>query len=636
MAHGIERVARWCALFVMVLLPGLAAGQTLFKHPPSGSIYKDFSRAMMTYSLWRVTDPNTQRADAQANLPNATISLTIDDLSGATRAEAIIDLWGGHWGTTGKQIRFNGNSWINIPELDAPPTDGQCYSTSVTMVVDVPLAHLREGSNTFQGTNAGQTCYSFDWGQHGQFGIIVRVYYGSSKAHPTGSITSPTTGSTIGEYPEIAVSASGGAGVNRVDVIGYYNGYDIDGDGIYQDWQYNYHRLKAETGTDIHNHIGTDVSSPYRVSWNTDLVPDQTSGSVKLVARIRDANGVWYVTPEITGITLRRTNASVKMYKASSVPERFAVRSGRDTRTCTINIPSGDNPSSRTSAKVLFTTWNGTNKQALEGETGYLRLGSWTVPKPYGADEHWKFDAVTIPGSVTLAGGNNTFTIYSNSSGFGISMQWPGPAVLVRYGEAPVPIQLAEFTAVPASFGMVQLAWKTISETNNFGFEVERSAGTAENFAVIPNSFIPGQGTTVIPHEYAYIDSGVTPGVWFYRLKQTDLDGTVNYTEPREVKVEAVTGVADGTLPKEFELEQNSPNPFNPSTSIGFSIPVAGFVSLKVYSSLGAEIATIVEGVRVAGRHQVTFNAAGLPSGVYFYRLQALGVSATKKLMLIR
>jgi hypothetical protein len=55
-----------------------------------------------------------------------------------------------------------------------------------------------------------------------------------------------------------------------------------------------------------------------------------------------------------------------------------------------------------------------------------------------------------------------------------------------------------------------------------------------------------------------------------------------------------------------------------------------------VYSSLGAEIATIVEGVRVAGRHQVTFNAAGLPSGVYFYRLQALGVSATKKLMLIR
>ena len=182
------------ALLILWIVPFLATagiGQTLFRHPPAGSIYRDYSRAMLPYADWRVTDPGTQRPDAQANLPNAVLPLSIADLQGATRAEAIIDLWGGHWGTTGKKIRFNNKAWIPIPEVATTPTSGECYSTSVMITVDVPIGDLKEGTNTFEGTNTGQTCYSFDWGQHGQFGIIVRVYYDASKPHPTGSITSP-------------------------------------------------------------------------------------------------------------------------------------------------------------------------------------------------------------------------------------------------------------------------------------------------------------------------------------------------------------------------------------------------------------------------------------------------------------
>jgi hypothetical protein len=243
-------------------------------------VYRDYSRAMILYADWRVTDPGTQRPDAQANLPNAVLTLPIADLQGAIRAEAIIDLWGGHWGTTGKKIRFNGKTWIPIPELATTPTNGECYSTSVGMTLDVPLADLKEGTNTFEGTNTGQTCYDFDWGQHGQFGIIVRVYYDASKPHPLGSITSPLNDDLLAENPTVVVQASGTPAVDRVEVVAYYDGYDTDGDGIYQDWQYNYHRLKTETSMGIHDHVGTALTAPYALTWNTALVPNQAEGSV--------------------------------------------------------------------------------------------------------------------------------------------------------------------------------------------------------------------------------------------------------------------------------------------------------------------------------------------------------------------
>jgi hypothetical protein len=89
-------------------------------------------------------------------------------------------------------------------------------------------------------------------------------------------------------------------------------------------------------------------------------------------------------------------------------------------------------------------------------------------------------------------------------------------------------------------------------------------------------------------------------------------------------------------LPSCFTLEQNYPNPFNPSTTISFSLPTQFFVSLKVFDLIGREIITIVSEELSAGTYTRQWNATGIPSGVYFYHLQAGSFSETKKLILLR
>ncbi|MCU0644381.1 MAG: T9SS type A sorting domain-containing protein, partial [bacterium] len=85
-----------------------------------------------------------------------------------------------------------------------------------------------------------------------------------------------------------------------------------------------------------------------------------------------------------------------------------------------------------------------------------------------------------------------------------------------------------------------------------------------------------------------------------------------------------------------FELRQNYPNPFNPTTTIEFAIPKSAFVTLNIYNLLGEEIATLVAEQRTAGIHRVNWDAKGLASGVYLYRLEAGEFVRTKKLILMR
>jgi hypothetical protein len=89
-------------------------------------------------------------------------------------------------------------------------------------------------------------------------------------------------------------------------------------------------------------------------------------------------------------------------------------------------------------------------------------------------------------------------------------------------------------------------------------------------------------------------------------------------------------------LPREFALNQNFPNPFNPSTTLSYDIPIATVVRLSVFDILGREVALVVEEPQDPGSYKVTFNATRLASGVYFCRLQAAGTALTRRLLLVR
>ena len=200
---------------------------------------------------------------------------------------------------------------------------------------------------------------------------------------------------------------------------------------------------------------------------------------------------------------------------------------------------------------------------------------------------------------------------------------WDIDDVILEY---TVPVELTSFTASPLN-DEVGLKWTTATETNNRGFEIERTTANSKTQTWEKIGYLAGFGTTTEPKLYSFVDTKLDAGSYTYRLKQVDFDGT--YTYSNEVNVDVET-------PLHYTLEQNYPNPFNPSTTIKYSISEDGFVKLGVFNMLGEEIVSMVNNVQKAGRYQVAFDASNLASGVYLYRLETQNYLSIKKMLLIK
>lgn len=189
----------------------------------------------------------------------------------------------------------------------------------------------------------------------------------------------------------------------------------------------------------------------------------------------------------------------------------------------------------------------------------------------------------------------------------------------------PLPVELTSFNAAMRN-GLVDLKWETATEVNNYGFEVERKTASADWSKI---GFVEGHGSTNSPKYYSYSDKPEGTGKIAYRLKQIDNDGQFEYSPEVEVLVD--------NLPNGFVLEQNYPNPFNPETSIRFALKEDTKATLKVYNSLGAEIATLFDGTAEAGRYyDVKFGGSELASGFYIYKLVAGEYVSVKKMLLMK
>jgi len=191
-----------------------------------------------------------------------------------------------------------------------------------------------------------------------------------------------------------------------------------------------------------------------------------------------------------------------------------------------------------------------------------------------------------------------------------------------------VPVEFTTFTA-EQNEETIALTWETATETNNKGFSVERKSSFAQTENEwIEIGFVEGNGTTSETSKYSFVDNSPLFGVQEYRLKQVDYDGTFDYSDVVEVNFNA---------PLTFELEQNHPNPFNPSTQISYSLPFGGEVNLEVYDMLGNKVATLVNGFKPAGKHTVEFKRNDrLASGIYIYALKVGEYFESKKMMLLK
>lgn len=188
-----------------------------------------------------------------------------------------------------------------------------------------------------------------------------------------------------------------------------------------------------------------------------------------------------------------------------------------------------------------------------------------------------------------------------------------------------MPVELSLFTAIPQS-NDVLLNWITASETNNLGFDIERRS-VNNNTGWQKIGFVAGKGTTTERSSYSFTDVNPVEGKSFYRLRQTDFDGSVKIFNAVEV---------DFSIVKEYSLSQNFPNPFNPETEISFALAKYDNVTLKIYNILGSEVATLVNDFMEAGKHTIKFNASALTSGVYLYTIKSGNFTATRKMVLMK
>jgi hypothetical protein len=196
-------------------------------------------------------------------------------------------------------------------------------------------------------------------------------------------------------------------------------------------------------------------------------------------------------------------------------------------------------------------------------------------------------------------------------------------------GNTALPVELSSFSASTITGREVNLTWKTATEVNFARFVVERTVKNASSWSVAGT--VAASGNSSSEKTYTFSDKKLNTGSYEYRLKMVDNDGSFTYST---ANVEATVA-----KPKNFEISQNYPNPFNPTTKVDYQLAEDAHVVVEIYNITGQKVAQVLNEQQAAGYYPLTIGSSitsSLASGIYLYRIAAIGTSSDAKFVSIK
>ena len=325
------------------------------------------------------------------------------------------------------------------------------------------------------------------------------------------------------------------------------------------------------------------------------------------------------VTPDGAYLILLTTDGQVMIYDI--IPESATmdqvvgtVNTGSSTKSIAVTPDGGMMYLIQERGDVILAVRLGTIPSAgvigAGGEAARTLITATIVDSLFAGED---------PAEMTFSPDGRPIAVITNSGDNTISVIDPS--------NIPVAVTLSAFEAKQEGRG-AKLTWATLAEQDITGFNILRSEGASGAYEPVTPKPIPAQGR---PGSYEYLDESLRPLTrYFYRIEALAGSGKRQTFGPVEF-----------TYLVRFALEQNVPNPFNPLTRIRFTLPEAGQAKLVIYDVLGRQVRTLLNRRLAADHYEVFWNGKNnggvdVATGVYFYRLEACRLKATKKMVLLR
>jgi hypothetical protein len=342
------------------------------------------------------------------------------DLKNAIGAELVVEKMLCHGETEGLRVIINKKQTVHIPEAVNIPEPQSAYAHHFNAVVPVDISTLLPGTGntfSFQVDTAGHW-----WPQNLVYGMILRIYYQPSQIETTGKITSPVSGEKLGSVNQIIVETEKPEAISRIDLIGYYRDVDLEGDGIYRQWHYGFHK------GEIFNHIGTVSETPYQFSWDTEWIPDQDD-KIQIMARISRKDGYIHMTEAVTDLSLSRSGISVELCEPYDQPEGWFTRKGEFQQGFNLN----GNLEHAVEAKMVFKSWS-------PGYFNGIYINDFLVFIKEGPRYQYYVHDIDIEDLHVFSSGKNILKtgktpLYHGKMVHGVEIQWPGIMVLIKYDQ---------------------------------------------------------------------------------------------------------------------------------------------------------------------------------------------------------